>query len=112
MAETGDASFLIIDASPLISVLKIERFDLFSVLPGFPVCTEHMRADVQEDIQKARLDSLISRAMIRELQIVDPVHHSDINDLVEKSFGYGEASSMVLARFLSVPLVMDDKRAI
>ncbi len=65
MTEIDDESVIIIEASPLISVLKIERFDLFSILPGFPVCTEHVRADVQGDNQKARLDDLIARAMMR-----------------------------------------------
>ncbi len=44
--------------------------------------------------------------------VVDPVHHLEIGGLVARGLGYGEASSIVLAYHLSVPLVMDDKRAI
>jgi len=50
--------------------------------------------------------------MIRERKVIDPDRHREIEDLVARGLGYGEASSMVLARHLSVPLVIDDKRAI
>lgn len=111
MIEIGGES-VIIEASPLISILKIERFDLFAVLPGCPVCTEYVCDDVREDAQKSRLNALLGCAMIREVKVIDLDQHTEINDLIKRGFGYGEASSIVLAHHMSIPLVMDDKRAL
>lgn len=103
-------SIIIADASPLISFLKIQRFDLLSVFQKQLVCTDFVRSEVRQ--QKEDLDRLIARSLITEVRIELPEHLEIIEELYAQGLGRGEASSIVFAQATEGTLLIDDKRAV
>lgn len=110
--ESKPQELIIIDASPLISVLKIERFDLYDVIPGPFICTEHVRGEISVPVQRERLETLLTHGKIREEQMVDPIDNLEMSRLRDTTaLGRGEASAIVMAARMEASVVLDDKRA-
>jgi predicted nucleic acid-binding protein len=98
-----------VDASPLISFLKLDRFDLLEILNKPLACTDFVRAEIQRSREK--LDELLASEMLKEIPLENPQHLLEVEKLYERGLGRGEASSIVLAQAAGYGLVMDDKRA-
>ncbi|NEP19392.1 MAG: hypothetical protein F6J97_21285 [Leptolyngbya sp. SIO4C1] len=102
-------SRLIVEASPLISFLKINRFDLLTVFEMELVCTDVVRTEVIH--QKQELHHIFAMGLMREIRIERPEHLQDIETLYSRGLGRGESSSIVLAKDTSCLLLMDDIKA-
>jgi predicted nucleic acid-binding protein len=103
------ASLTLVEASPLISFLKIDRFDLLEVFQTPLACTDFVRAEIQRPRDK--LDAILKSGLLIEIPLATPQHLLEVEKLYERGLGRGEASSIVLAQAEGYGLVMDDKRA-
>lgn len=101
---------MLVDASPLISFLKIERFDLLEALHHPILCTDFVAREVNRP--RDAFTALLSAQRIVEIPTTDPVQLLEIERLYEqRGLGRGEASSIVLAEAKGCTLVLDDKNA-
>lgn len=103
------STFIFVDASPLISFLKLGRFDLLQVVNSPLACTDFVRAEVKRP--REPFEALLKTDEIREIPVVDPSHLREVEDLYDKGFGRGEASSIILAGQHHCRLIMDDQNA-
>lgn len=100
---------LLVDTSPLISFLKIERFDLLGVLEGSLACTDFVQAELKRP--REAFEDVLACKKIKEIPLTDTSLLLEVERLYEKGLGRGEASSIVLAEHQGCGLLMDDKRA-
>jgi predicted nucleic acid-binding protein len=107
--DISTAPLLLVDASPLISFLKLDRFDLLEIQGKPLACTDFVRAEIQRSREK--LDEVLASALLKEIPLENPQHLLEVEKLYERGLGRGEASSIVLAQAEGYGLVMDDKRA-
>jgi predicted nucleic acid-binding protein len=108
--DISTAPLLLVDASPLISFLKLNRFDLLEILDKPLACTDFVRAEIQRSREK--LDEVLASGLLKEIPLENPQHLLEVEKLYEKrGLGRGESSSIVLAQAEGYGLVMDDKRA-
>jgi predicted nucleic acid-binding protein len=107
--DLSTASLILVEASPLISFLKIDRFDLLQVLETPLACTDFVRAEIQRP--REELDKILASGLLAEIPLEIPQHLLEVENLYERGLGRGEASSIVLAQAEGYGLVMDDKRA-
>jgi predicted nucleic acid-binding protein len=107
--DLSTPSLILVEASPLISFLKIDRFDLLQVLETPLACTDF----VQEEIQRPRekLEEILASGLLAEIPLDTPQHLLEVENLYDRGLGRGEASSIVLAQAEGYGLVMDNKRA-
>lgn len=101
--------FLIVDASPLISFLKLGRFDLLEAIAKPLACTDFVRVEVNRP--REELNNVLARGRITEIPLTDPLQLLEVEQLYEKGLGRGEASSIVLAQQQRYELLLDDKKA-
>ena len=101
---------LFIDASPLISFLKISRFDLLEVFNKPLACTDFVRVVVKRS--REELETLLACKRIVEIPLTNPYQLLEVEQLYGKGLGRGEASSIVIAQQGGFELVIDDKKAI
>jgi predicted nucleic acid-binding protein len=106
--DLSTASLILVEASPLISFLKIDRFDLLEILETPLACTDFVRAEIQRPREK--LEEILASGLLVEIPLETPQHLLDVEKLYERGFGRGEASSIVLAQAEGYGLVMDDKK--
>lgn len=109
MDDLSTASLILVEASPLISFLKLNRFDLLEVLETPLACTDFVRAEIKRSREK--LDAILTSGLLAEIPLELPQHLLKIEKLYEKGLGRGESSSIVLAQAEGYALVIDDKRA-
>ena len=107
--EDFSGTFLLIDASPLISFLKLARFDLLEVLNAPLACTDFVRAEVQRP--REALETLLASQKLQEIPLTDPALLLEVEQLYGQGLGRGEASSIVLAQQQGYGLIIDDKKA-
>ncbi|MEP1079371.1 hypothetical protein NDI52_28590 [Leptolyngbya sp. PL-A3] len=107
--ENDQSAYVLVDASPLISFLKIGRFDLLGIFNIPLACTDFVRAEVRRP--RESLENLIISQQIKEIPLVDPTHLLEVEKLRAEGLGRGEASSIVLAQDHAYRLILDDKRA-
>lgn len=101
------------EASPLISFLKIDRFDILEAVYPSLLCTDHVSGEVLLFRQRERLDALFAAGRIREVTLSEPVLLSEYARLTEESpLGPGEASSLLYAAHHRCRLVITDKKGI
>jgi predicted nucleic acid-binding protein len=100
---------ILIEASPLISLLKIDRFDLLEIFNKPLACTDFVQAEIQRPREK--LTENLTSGLLKEISTENPQHLLEIEKLYERGLGRGEASSIVLAQAQGYGLVIDDKRA-
>jgi predicted nucleic acid-binding protein len=99
----------VVEASPLISFLKIDRFDLLEILDKPLVCTDFVRAEVKRP--RERLDEILTIGRLNEIPLQDPSLLLEVETLYGRGLGRGEASSIVFAQSKGYGLIIDDKRA-
>ena len=103
----------VVEASPLISFLKIDRFDILESLCRTLLCTDHVCNEVLQFRQRNRLEALFEAGQIREVALSDPMHLAEYARLTEESpLGPGEASSLLYAAYHGCKLVITDKKGI
>jgi predicted nucleic acid-binding protein len=107
--DTSTAPLILVEASPLISFLKLDRFDLIGILNKPLACTDFVQAEVHRPREK--LDVILTSGLLKEIPLEEPQHLLAVEKLYERGLGRGEASSIVLAEAYGYGLVMDDKRA-
>lgn len=102
-------TFILVDASPLISFLKLARFELLKVVNCPLACTDFVQAEVKRP--REPFEVLLNNGEIREIPLTDPSHLHEVEHLYDKGLGRGEASSIILAEQHHYGLVMDDQDA-
>jgi predicted nucleic acid-binding protein len=107
--EDCSKDLLLIDASPLISFLKISRFDLLEVFNKPLACTDFVRAEVNRP--REEFNNVLACGRVLEIPLTDPLQLLEIEQLYEKGLGRGEASSIILAQQGGYDLILDDKKA-
>lgn len=100
---------LLVDASPLISFLKLARFDLLEVLGKPLACTDFVQAEVTKP--RGELETLLTCKRLKEIAVTNPKLLLGVERLYEKGLGRGEASSIVIAQQRGYGLILDDKKA-
>jgi len=109
----GTPQVTVIEASPLISFLKVDRFDIVEALGGEFVCTSHVRAEVVHFRQQASLDALLAACRIAEVDLDAPVWLAEYARLFEEMpLGAGEVSSVLYAQCHRCPLIITDRKGI
>lgn len=103
------STFILVDASPLISFLKLGRFDLLKVVNCPLACTDFVQAEVKRP--REPFEALLNNGEIREIPLTDPSHFLEVERLHSMGLGRGEASSIILAGERHCGLVMDDQEA-
>lgn len=106
---SSEKTLLLADASPLISFLKINRFDLLENLGRVIACTNFVKSEVVHP--RAVFEELCQAGRIVEVSVIEPVHHQEVNALYGRGLGHGEASSIILAECNGYELVLDDRKA-
>ena len=105
---------VLVETSPLISFLKVSRFDLLEQF-GEPVCcTAEVIGEVLYFPQRAPLEGLLAAGKVHT---VDLDHPDDLLDYVTLTtppnpYGPGEVSSILYAARNGVDLIITDKKAI
>jgi predicted nucleic acid-binding protein len=103
----------VVEASPLISFLNVDRFDIVETLGGAFVCTSHVRAEVVRFRQQARLNDLLAARRITEVDLDAPVWLAEFARLIDETpLGAGEASSVLYAQCHQCPLIITDRKGI
>jgi predicted nucleic acid-binding protein len=100
---------ILVEASPLISFLKLNRFDLLEIIEKPLACTDFVQAEIKRPREK--LDEVLGSGLLKEIPLEDPHHLLEIEQMYNRGLGRGEASSIVLAEANGYGLIMDDKRA-
>jgi predicted nucleic acid-binding protein len=103
------STLILVDASPLISFLKLARFDLLKIVNQPLACTDFVQAEVKRP--KEQFETLLATGEIKQIPLVDPYHLLEVEQLYAKGLGRGEASSIILAQQYSYGLIMDDNHA-
>ena len=109
MDDISTAPLILVEASPLISFLKLDRFDLLEILDKPLACTDFVRAEIQRPREK--LGKILASGLLKEIPLENPQHLLEVEKLYARGLGRGESSSIVLAQAEGYGLVMDDKRA-
>jgi predicted nucleic acid-binding protein len=107
--DISTAPLILVEASPLISFLKLDRFDLLEILNKPLACTDFVRAEIQRPREK--LVEILASGLLKEIPLENPQHLLEVEKLYARGLGRGEASSIVLAQAEGYGLIMDDKRA-
>jgi predicted nucleic acid-binding protein len=107
--DLSTASLILVEASPLISFLKLDRCDLLGIFDKPLACTDFVRAEIRRP--KEKLDTILMSGHLAEIPLQNPQHLLEVEKLYTRGLGRGEASSIVLAQAEGYGLIMDDKRA-
>lgn len=104
---------IVVEASPLISVLKIDRFDLLEVFESKLVCVNHVREEIAYFHQDAKLAALLDAKRIFEVELgsLDDIKSYDALRTGRPSLGPGECASVIYAQSNGSLLVITDKSA-
>ncbi|MBD2115171.1 MULTISPECIES: hypothetical protein [Cyanophyceae] len=105
----SEKTLLLADASPLISFLKIDRFDLLANLGRTIACTDFVKSEVL--YPRSVFEELCQAGKIVEIAVTEPAHHKEVDALYQRGLGRGEASSIILAAGNGYELILDDKKA-
>lgn len=104
---------IVVEASPLISFLKIARFDLLEALGARLVCTAQVCEEVVWFRQRVALEALLAQGRITSVDLTHPEDLQAFAHFVEVSpLGPGEASSILFAARERGRLVITDKKGI
>lgn len=109
MSEILKSPYIVVDASPLISFLKINRVDLLNIYQSKLVCTDFVYDEVTQ--QPDGIQRLVLSGALEKIVVDDPKHLLEIEALYSKGLGRGEASSMILSKRLGCKFLVDDKGA-
>lgn len=113
MGEVSSPGDTVVEASPLISFLKVDRFDILEALYPTLLCTEHVSGEVVLFHQRERLLALLERGRLQEVSLTQPAHLAEFAHLTEESpLGPGEASSLLYAAHYGCRLIITDKKGI
>lgn len=105
---------ILVETSPLISFLKVSRFDLLEQFVVPVCCTAEVVAEVLYFPQQGALEALLKAGKILS---VDLQHPDDLVDFASLTtppnpYGPGEISSILYAARSGIDLIITDKRAI
>lgn len=113
MGEASSPGDTVVEASPLISFLKVDRFDILEALYPILLCTAHVSGEVVLFHQRERLLALLESGRLREVSLTEPAHLAEFAHLTEDSpLGPGEASSLLYAAHNGCRLIITDKKGI
>jgi predicted nucleic acid-binding protein len=107
--DISTSSLILVETSPLISFLNIDRFNLLGVLKTPLACTDFVRAEVLQSQKK--LNETWASGFLSEVPVETPQHLLEVEKLYERGLGRGEASSIVIAQAEGYDLLIDDKQA-
>jgi predicted nucleic acid-binding protein len=107
--DISTSSLILVETSPLISFLNIDRFNLLGVLKTPLACTDFVRAEVLRSQKK--LNATWASGFLSEVPVENPQHLLEVEKLYERGLGRGEASSIVIAQAEGYDLLIDDKQA-
>ena len=102
---------IVVETSPLISLLKVDRVDLLSVYAKPMVCLNHVVLEITRRHQEERLEAAMSGGLLAEVAL-------DSLDLVlaynklrddRPSLGPGECASIIYASAFKLPLIVTDR---
>ena len=103
----------VVEASPLISFLKVDRFDLLEVVGSNLLCTTHVTEEILLFRQIERLQVVFLEGRMREVSLSEPHHLVEYATLIEQTpLGPGEASSLLYAAHNGCSLIITDKKGI
>lgn len=103
----------LVEASPLISFLKVDRFDLLEAVSTNLLCTTHVTEEIRLFKQRERLGRLFAEGRIKEVILSEPLHLTEFAALIDQTpLGPGEASSLLYAAYHNCSLVITDKKGI
>ena len=101
------------EASPLISFLKVNRFDILEAVCSNLLYTDHVTGEILLFKQQERLTRLFEEERIHEVTLSNPAHLAEFAHLLEETpLGPGEASSVLYAAYYHCSLVITDKKGI
>jgi len=101
---------VVADASFLINFLAVDRMDILGKFPGLRFhLVNHVRAEVRDDEQRARLGAALDGGLITEIEITD---HAELRlyDEFRRFLGDGESASLALAVNRRWVVAADEKR--
>ena len=101
------------DASPLVSCLKVGRFDLLEALSRPVVCVREVRAEILHFAQNQSIEPLIAAGRLAECALTGVNCLADYAALrgARPGPGAGECASIIYAADVNAPLVVDDRSA-
>lgn len=89
---------LVVDSSVLINFLAVERLDLLTEFAVEILITEHVRTEVTEPEQIARLEEALALGTVREVRVEE---QAEVDTFLELSasgrLGSGECSAIACA---------------
>jgi len=113
VGDYSTPSDVVIEASPLISFLKVKRFDILEALYPSLVCTEQVIHEVILFHQREQLLALIEDSRLREVSLSNLEIIAEFAHLTESSpLGPGEVSSLLYASDTGSKLIITDKKGI
>ncbi len=111
--EEDPSQQTLVEASPLISFLKVDRFDLLETVSAHLLCTTHVTEEIRLFKQQERLRRLFAEGRIKEVILSEPLHLTEFAALIDQTpLGPGEASSLLYAAYHDCSLVITDKKGI
>lgn len=110
---TDGRSIVVIDASVLINFLAVDRIDLLTSHPQFRfLVTDHVRGEVTEDVQLARLDAALDAQLLDQVSVVGIRELKAFAELTaDGRLGVGECAAIALASVQALIVALDDKAA-
>jgi len=113
VGDYSTPSDVVIEASPLISFLKVDRFDILEALYPSLVCTEQVIHEVVLFHQRERLIAIIDAKRLREVSLSNLQIIAEFALLTESSpLGPGEVSSLLYAADTGCKLIITDRKGI
>jgi predicted nucleic acid-binding protein len=110
---TAGRLIVVIDASVLINFLAVDRLGLLTSHPQFRfLVTDHVRGEVTEDDELARLDAALDAQLLEQVSVVGPRELELFAKLTaDGRLGVGECVAIALASVQSFIVALDDKAA-
>jgi predicted nucleic acid-binding protein len=104
---------IVVEASPLISCLKIDRLDLLEVFACPLLCLNHVRGEVTYFGQDEKLTAALEAKRLEEVELTDLGHIVSYDSLrsLRPALGPGECASIIYAHAHEIPLIITDKVA-
>jgi predicted nucleic acid-binding protein len=110
---TDGRSIVVIDASVLINFLAVDRVDLLMSHPQYRfLVTDHVRGEVTDADQLARLDAALDAQLLEQVSVTGLTELEAFANLTaDGRLGLGECAAIALASVQSYIVALDDKPA-
>ncbi len=110
---TDGRSIVVIDASVLINFLAVDRVDLLTSHPQYRfLVTDHVRGEVTDADQLARLDIALDAQLLEQVSVTGLKELETFAHLTaDGRLGLGECAAIALASVQSYVVALDDRLA-